>query len=70
VSDSKKAFSIDYWKVTGALNRALHDLEQEDGDPPLTHDQVFWRVCSELTDAYPQFDWKNTLTDSWPRSEA
>lgn len=54
---SEETFRIDYWKVAAALCRAFeHDRDSE----------LFWRTVVELDAAYPQFDWRNVMTDSWP----
>lgn len=43
---------VDYWQLAAALGRALDHDSQE-----------FWEVVKELEATFPNFDWKNAMTD-------
>jgi hypothetical protein len=52
VQEVQEPLVVDYWALTAALGRALD------------HDSVeFWLVVVQLERAFPQFDWKNAMTD-------
>jgi hypothetical protein len=59
---------LDYWKVAGALNRALVELGKDRGED--VSESALNLLVIELDQVYPTFDWANTLTDSWPRHHA
>lgn len=45
---------VDYWKVTEALGQAMNEIDDS---------LVFWVVIKSLSDAIPNFDWRNAVTD-------
>lgn len=51
-------FQLDYWKVCRALSRAFDADENSDAG--------FWDVVVALKEVYPQYDWRNAMTDEVP----
>lgn len=54
-------FSLDYWEVAHRLHEALSRMRGNIGK--LEMSIVGWEIVTQLTEAYPQFDWKNTVLD-------
>jgi hypothetical protein len=57
-------FQIDYWKVAAALCRGVHEIGKQHGDQ--VYQSSINLLVIELEKDYPQFDWGNVMTDSWP----
>jgi hypothetical protein len=65
VNDVDIELSVDYWKVAAAMNRAVEALRQNYGDD--VADSAINLLTIELERDYPNLDWSNVMTDSWPR---
>jgi CRISPR/Cas system-associated protein Cas10 (large subunit of type III CRISPR-Cas system) len=60
---SDKEIPVDYWKVAGALRRAVHELAKHyDYDEEV----LVLSLTGELEREYQNLDWSNVMTDSWP----
>jgi hypothetical protein len=54
--DDGSELTVPYFPLAAALGRALDHESLE-----------FWEVVVELSRAFPQFDWKNAMTDGASR---
>lgn len=59
----EEPFSLDYWQVAAALCRAVEEIA-------INHDvdrgTLVTSLTIELEREYPNLDWANVMTDSWP----
>lgn len=60
---AEDAFQLDYWKISSALCRAVHEISANHG---VDHDALANNLTIELDKVYPSLDWSNVLTDQWP----
>lgn len=49
-----------YFKVTKIIGAVLADNEEDD-------DVLFWELVHHLTMEYPNLDWRNAISDGFPR---
>lgn len=56
-------FAIDYWKTAGAICRAIEEIHV---NYDVDREVLVNNLALELGMVYPNFAWRNVLTDQWP----
>lgn len=57
---------LTYRLIGGALCRAFHSLSVQHEAGDVDESGIFWEVVGELQRVFPDRDWRNIMTDSWP----